>query len=71
LPKKIVTNEIAAAAAYRLPDFCKRYAIGQTKAREEITAGRLRAKQSGRYIIVTEQDAQAWLNRLPDADRAA
>jgi hypothetical protein len=63
--KSVIPKWCADIAAHVVADY------GSDPSLEEITAGRLRAKQSGRYIIVTEQDAQAWLNRLPDADRAA
>jgi hypothetical protein len=48
-----------------LHDFCERYDIGRTKAYEEINAGRLRARKSGRRTIITADDAEQWLNCLP------
>jgi hypothetical protein len=46
-------------------DFCRRYRIGRTKAYEEINAGRLKAKKSGRRTIIAEDDAEEWLSLLP------
>jgi Helix-turn-helix domain len=51
--------------AMRIPDFCERYDIGRTKAYEEINAGRLRARKAGRRTIITADDAEDWLGRLP------
>jgi hypothetical protein len=45
--------------------FCDRYAIGRTKAYEEIFAGRLKARKAGRRTIITTDDAEDWLSRLP------
>ena len=45
--------------------FCDRYDIGRTKAYEEINAGRLKARKAGRRTIITADDAEDWLSRLP------
>jgi hypothetical protein len=45
--------------------FCARYDIGRTKAYEEINAGRLKARKAGRRTIITADDAEEWLSRLP------
>lgn len=52
-------------AAYPFSDFLKRYGIGRTKAYEEINSGRLKARKVGKRTLVTEADAQAWLDSLP------
>jgi hypothetical protein len=51
--------------AMSVHDFCDRYDIGRTKAYEEINAGRLKARKAGRRTIITADDAEEWLSRLP------
>lgn len=53
-------------AAYTLPDFCRAFGIGRTKAYEEIRAGRLKARKNGTRTIILAADAEAWLNSLPE-----
>lgn len=56
---------VSTFSAHTLNDFCERYGIGRTKAYEEIKAGRLKARKNGRYTLITEEAAQAWLASLP------
>jgi len=51
--------------AFSIEEFCRRFGIGRTKVYEELKRGRLRARKIGRRTIVTEDDAEAWLRRLP------
>jgi excisionase family DNA binding protein len=51
--------------AMSIGDFCQRYGIGRTSVYEEIKQGRLRGLKVGRRTIITEDDAEAWLQRLP------
>jgi hypothetical protein len=51
--------------AMSLHIFCETYSIGRTKAYEEINAGRLRVRKAGRRTIITTDDADDWLSRLP------
>jgi hypothetical protein len=51
--------------AMSLQVFCERYDIGRTKAYEEINEGRLKARKAGRRTIITADDAEDWLSRLP------
>ncbi|HEY5126774.1 MAG TPA: helix-turn-helix domain-containing protein [Bradyrhizobium sp.] len=46
-------------------EFCERYGPGRTTAYQEIQAGRLRARKVGRRTIITEDDAEEWLQQLP------
>jgi excisionase family DNA binding protein len=55
----------AMQRAMSLAEFCERYGIGRTKAYEELNSGRLRGRKSGRRTIITEDDAEDWLRRLP------
>jgi hypothetical protein len=50
--------------------FCERYDIGRTRVYEEISAGRLKARKSGRRTIIATDDAEDWLNRLPAINEA-
>ena len=52
--------------AYPLPDFCRAFGVGRTKAYEEIRAGRLKARKSGVRTIILAADAEAWANSLPE-----
>jgi hypothetical protein len=51
--------------AMSLSEFCNAYGIGRTRAYEELKAGRLRARKAGRRTIISENDAEDWLRRLP------
>jgi excisionase family DNA binding protein len=51
--------------AMSVDDFAERYGPGRTKTYEEIRSGRLRARKIGTRTIITEDDAEAWLSRLP------
>ena len=55
----------ARQRAMSIDGFCKGYGIGRTKAYEELNAGRLRARKAGRRTIITADDAENWLSRLP------
>jgi Helix-turn-helix domain len=56
--------------AMSIDGFCKGYGIGRTKAYEEINAGRLKARKAGRRTIITADDAEDWLSRLPALQEA-
>jgi hypothetical protein len=51
--------------AMSLRDFCKEYGVGRTTTYGEIKAGRLKARKAGRRTIITDDDAEDWLSRLP------
>ena len=51
--------------AFSIEEFCRRFGIGRTKVYEELGLGRLRARKVGRRTIITEDDAEDWLRRLP------
>jgi excisionase family DNA binding protein len=51
--------------AMSVAEFCERYGPGRTTAYQEIQAGRLRARKVGRRTIITEDDAEEWLQQLP------
>src|SRR5258708_4897684 len=55
----------ALQRAMSIARFCKRYDIGRTKTYEEIKAGRLRARKIGKRTVISADDAEAWLDRLP------
>ena len=50
--------------AFTLPEFCRQYKIGRTKAYEEINAERLKAVKCGAKTIIRADDAEAWLASL-------
>ena len=55
----------ARQRAMSLAEFCRRYGPGKTKAYEEIKFGRLRARKIGKRTVITEDDAEDWLQHLP------
>jgi hypothetical protein len=54
--------------AMTLPEFCRRYGIGRSSAYVEIAAGRLPIRKCGRRSLVTIDDAELWLSRLPSGN---
>jgi hypothetical protein len=52
--------------AYSIPEAARAAAIGVTKLRLEIRAGRLRARKLGKRTIITADDLENWAAALPD-----
>jgi excisionase family DNA binding protein len=55
----------ALQRAMSIAEFCERYGPGRTKTYEELKSGRLRARKIGKRTVITEDDAEDWLLRLP------
>ena len=53
--------------AFTVAEFCAAYGIGRTKFYAEIQAGRLKIRKAGKRTIVAREDADAWLNSLPQS----
>jgi excisionase family DNA binding protein len=51
--------------AMSIGEFCQHYGIGRTTAYEEIKRGRLRGLKVGKRTLITEENAEDWLRRLP------
>ena len=51
--------------AMSVGEFCQRYSIGRTTVYEEIKLGRLRGLKVGKRTLISEDDAEDWLRRLP------
>lgn len=51
--------------AMRLSEFCARYGVSRSKAYRELQANRLVARKIGTRTIVTVEDAELWLSKLP------
>lgn len=51
--------------ALSVAEFSERYGIGRTKVYEELNKKRLRGRKAGRRTVITEDDAEDWLRRLP------
>ena len=45
--------------------FSEEYAIGRTKTYEELKSGRLRGRKIGKRTIISQYDAETWLQQLP------
>ena len=54
--------------AFSIAEFCDRYGPGRSKAYEELKSGRLRGRKVGKRTIITEDDAEDWLRRLPEIE---
>jgi hypothetical protein len=52
--------------AYSVPEAARAVAIGITKLRLEIRAGRLIARKVGKRTIITAHDLATWAATLPD-----
>jgi excisionase family DNA binding protein len=61
----------AQQRAMSIDEFCERYGPGRTKAYEELRSGRLRGRKIGKRTIITEDDAEDWLRRLPAIEPGA
>jgi hypothetical protein len=55
----------ARQRAMSVARFSEDYGIGRTKAYQELKSGRLRGRKAGKRTIISEDDAEAWLLRLP------
>jgi Helix-turn-helix domain len=55
----------ALQRAMSIEQFCERYEIGRTTAYAEIRHGRLRARKCGKRTIISDGDADDWLQHLP------
>jgi excisionase family DNA binding protein len=55
----------ARQRAFSIREFEQAFRLGRTKIYEEIKAGRLRARKVGKRTIITDEDAEEWLERLP------
>jgi hypothetical protein len=51
--------------AMSIARFSEDYAIGRTKAYEELKSGRLRGRKIGKRTIISQDDADTWLQQLP------
>jgi len=56
--------------AMSVAQFCQDYNVGRTKAYEEINSGRLLARKNGKRTLITEDDAEDWLQHLPAFEAA-
>jgi hypothetical protein len=52
--------------AYSISEAARAAAIGTTKLRNEIRAGRLMCRKVGKRSIITAQDLESWAAALPD-----
>jgi excisionase family DNA binding protein len=55
----------AVQRAMSISEFSERYGPGRTTIYEEIKLGRLRARKCGKRTLITEDDAEHWLQALP------
>ena len=50
--------------AYRVSEFCQRYAISKASFYREGMAGRLRVIKRGRTTLITRAEAERWFESL-------
>jgi excisionase family DNA binding protein len=55
----------APQRGFSIQEFSQVYGLGRTKVYEELKSGRMRGRKIGRRTIITEDDAEDWLRRLP------
>ena len=55
----------ARQRALSIREFSLVYGAGRTRVYEELKSGRLRGRKVGRRTIITQDDAEDWLRRLP------
>jgi len=68
IPTKIPEREQQRRSRQRalsIGEFVQRYGVGRTTAYQEISSGRLRARKIGKRTIISVDDAEEWLHRLP------
>jgi excisionase family DNA binding protein len=68
MPTTISAAERARRArqrAFSIREFSEAFRVGRTKVYEEIKSGRLRARKVGKRTVITDDDAEEWINRLP------
>ena len=53
-----------------IDEFCQRYCLGRTRTYEEIKSGRLRGRKVGKRTVISLDDAENWLARLPFIEAA-
>jgi excisionase family DNA binding protein len=64
-PKLSEAERQARQRAFSIQEFSQVYGAGRTKVYEELKSGRLRGRKVGRRTIISEDDAEDWLRRLP------
>ena len=60
----------ARQRALSIREFSQVYGPGRTRVYEELKSGRLRGRKVGRRTIITQDDAEDWLRRLPVIEAA-
>ncbi len=57
------TVETIAKMAYSVEEISEQTSLSKSFIRNEITAGKLKAKRIGRRVLVLNEDLRAYLNR--------
>lgn len=63
--------DVTEKRAYEINEFCKAFGVGRSFIYEQIADGKLFAKKIGRKNIITAEEADRWVNSLPDARAVA
>jgi excisionase family DNA binding protein len=66
-----VTQGGAFKLAYSIDELAALSGVCRVKLYQEINAKRLRAQKLGRRTVIRAQDAQAWLDGLPEIQAAS
>jgi len=52
--------------AMTVPSFCRDYGISRAQFYIELREGRIKAVKMGNRNLIRQEDAEAWLNSLPE-----
>jgi len=57
--------------AFRILEFCRRNSISRSKAYDDIRAGKLKAKKSGKVTLITAEAEREYLDAMPTLELGA
>jgi excisionase family DNA binding protein len=63
----MTTTQLPGRAAFSIPEVCAHTGLGRDAVYSAIRAGQLVARKLGRRTLITQQDLQRFLARLPKA----
>jgi excisionase family DNA binding protein len=64
-------NDVRAAGALTVNEFCRVYAVGRTLTYRLISSGAIEARKVGAKTLIPRASAERWLASLPKVGSAA